>query len=245
MGRANENASSGTVALVVRGVPVCWLVVGRTGKHCVAAEKNAARDRLKASLKERVDTAKAIYDHLLDKYEHGAGNIGAVHRAKVAWMTARLSLTETKSERLKIYEEIVKDAKEWEQTALHNVETGAGQTIEALTAKADRIEAEIALSKRSRAAAGEDSSSQAVNAIYALLTLHSLDAHGGLVLRRFAAVVVGRRFVGLQVLLLQDAHLGTVHACGHLFDEQQWCRGLKPSAPACERNCRGCTPRWH
>ena len=120
-----------------------WFVA--PGGRCMAAEKNEARDRMKALLKERVDTAKAIYDHLLDKYEHGAGNIGSVHRAKVAWMMARLSVTETKTQRLKIYEELVKDAKEWEQAALHNVDTGAGLIIEALTAKADRIEAEIAL----------------------------------------------------------------------------------------------------
>lgn len=121
-------------------------LVGPVG-HCAAAEKNAARERIKALLQERVDTAKQIYDHLLDKYNHGAGNIGSVHRAKVAWLNARLSLAETKGQRLKIYEELVKDAKDWEQTALRNVETGAGQTIEALTAKADRIEAEIDLER--------------------------------------------------------------------------------------------------
>jgi outer membrane protein TolC len=122
-----------------------WFVA--LGNRSIAAEKNEARDRMKALLKERVDTAKEIYEHLRDKFEHGAGNIGSVHRAKVAWLTARLGLADTRGERLKIYEELVKDAKEWEQTALHNVDTGAGQTIEVLTAKADRIEAEIALER--------------------------------------------------------------------------------------------------
>jgi outer membrane protein TolC len=128
-------------------VGLCWCA---SAGWCAAAEKADTKDRMKALLKERVDTAKAIYDALLEKYNHGAGNIGSVHRAKMAWLNAQLSLTETKKERLKIYEEIVKDSKEWEQTALRNIENGAGEQIEALTARAERIEAEIAL-ERARA----------------------------------------------------------------------------------------------
>jgi outer membrane protein TolC len=128
------------VAILVAGLTIagssCW---------CGAAEKNEAKDRMKALLKERVDTAKAIYEVLLAKYEHGGGNIGSVHRAKNAWLNARISLAESKAERIKLYEEIVKDSKEWEQTALRNVENGAGEQIEALAARAERIEAEIAL----------------------------------------------------------------------------------------------------
>jgi outer membrane protein TolC len=112
-----------------------------------AADKADPNDRMKALLRQRVDTAKDIFDLMLEKYKHGGGNIGSVHRAKVNWLTARLSLADTKGERVKIHEEIVKDAKEWEQSALQNVETGAGERIEALTARADRIEAEIALER--------------------------------------------------------------------------------------------------
>ena len=137
-------------ARIVVLVAVTALSIAVTGRWCAAAEKADTNDRMKALLKERVDTTKAIYDLLLEKYNHGAGNIGSVHRAKMAWLNAAASLTETKKERLKIYEEIVKDSKEWEQTALRNIETGAGERIEALTARAERIEAEIAL-ERARA----------------------------------------------------------------------------------------------
>jgi outer membrane protein TolC len=129
-------------------VATFWLAVlcfTASDRLCGAAEKNDAKDRMKALLKERVDNAKAIYELMLTKYEHGAGNVASVHRAKMAWLNARLSIAETKAERVKLYEEIVKDSKEWEQTALRNVENGAGEQIEALTARAERIEAEIAL----------------------------------------------------------------------------------------------------
>jgi outer membrane protein TolC len=112
---------------------------------CFAADKADPKDRIKVLLKERVSTAKEIYELLLEKYKAGAGNIGSVHRAKVAWMNARLSIAETRAERLKIYEEILTEAKDWEQSAIRNLENGAGLQIEVLTARAERIEAEIAL----------------------------------------------------------------------------------------------------
>jgi outer membrane protein TolC len=121
---------------------MCWLM---TASQCAAADKADNKDHMRALLKERVETAKAIYDELLDKFNRGAGNIGSVHRAKTAWLNAQLDLADTKKERVKIYEEIYKEAKEWEQTALRNIENGAGERIEALTARAERIDAEIAL----------------------------------------------------------------------------------------------------
>jgi outer membrane protein TolC len=114
---------------------------------CHAEEKAVPPDRIKALLKEREAVAKDIYELLLEKFKQGNGTVGPVHRAKMVWLSARLSLAETKPERLKIYEELVKDAKEWEQEAIRNVEKGVGQQIEALTAKADRVEAELALER--------------------------------------------------------------------------------------------------
>lgn len=112
---------------------------------CFAADKADPKDRMKALLKERVSTAKEIYELLLEKYKIGGGNIGSVHRAKMAWLNARLSVAETRPERLKIFEELLAEAKDWEQSAVKNLDTGAGLQIEVLTAKAERIEAEIAL----------------------------------------------------------------------------------------------------
>ncbi len=138
--RLSRRTGRVTVAALLAGL--CWVM---TAGWCAADDKADNKDRMKALLKERVDTAKAIYETLLDKFNHGAGNIASVHRAKTAWLNAQLSLADTKKERVKLYEEIYKEAKEWEQTALRNIETGAGEKIEALTARAERIEAEIAL----------------------------------------------------------------------------------------------------
>ena len=140
-------------------VVLCWCALP---PGCAAADKADKKDHMSALLKERVDTAKAIYDLMVEKYNHGAGNIGSVHRAKMAWLNAKLSLAETKSSGAsRLYEEIFKEAKEWEQMALQNLENGAGERIEALTARADRIEAEIALERSCGTRRGEDSTSQA------------------------------------------------------------------------------------
>jgi outer membrane protein TolC len=121
----------------------CFLAVA--SRSCGADEKATPKDRIRVLLKERVDTAKAIHDLAVDKYNRGAGTIQEVHRAKMAWLNAQFTLAETKGERLKISEEIVKDAKEWEETARRNVEKGVWERMDALNAKAYRVEAEIAL----------------------------------------------------------------------------------------------------
>ena len=81
-----QRAGRARIAVIVA---VTALSIAVSGRWCAAAEKADPNDRMKALLKERVDTTKAIYDVLLEKYNRGAGNIGSVHRAKMAWLNAR------------------------------------------------------------------------------------------------------------------------------------------------------------
>jgi hypothetical protein len=123
------------------------MIVCIPGRHSRAEEKAETKDRMKELLTERVTVARAIHEQLVEKFARGGGNIEAVHRAKIALLQAQLGLAETREDRLKIYEEMVKDAKDWEQRALRNVEKGAWEPLDFLAAKSYRIDVEIGLEK--------------------------------------------------------------------------------------------------
>jgi hypothetical protein len=72
----------------------------------------------------------------------------AVHPATVAVMNARLDLAKSPEGRLKVLQEMVRSAKEWERFVVEGlIKSGNAGTWEALKAKAEVLEAQIALER--------------------------------------------------------------------------------------------------
>jgi hypothetical protein len=106
------------------------------------AKKVGGNKKLRTLREERLDTVTKIHDAVL-KWQLP---IEQVHQAKLAIHSAKLDLCETKEQRLKVYQDTVDDAREWEKRAERNAlnETLA---IDFLKAKGFRLEMEIGLEK--------------------------------------------------------------------------------------------------
>lgn len=107
------------------------------------------QDKLKELLQERLVTAQSIHDLVLKGHTQGATNItiDQVHEAKVMLLNARLDLAESKEQRIRVHEEMVKEAAEWEQLVIKALQAGQGSPIDVLKAKVYRLERQIALER--------------------------------------------------------------------------------------------------
>jgi outer membrane protein TolC len=112
-----------------------------------AADQAESGDRIKPLLKERLGTLKDIYDALVTAQARGAASLDDVQQARGAVLRAQLDLCDTKEERVKLLESIVKEAREWEQTARKSVRSGSSPPIDGMRATLARLDAELALEK--------------------------------------------------------------------------------------------------
>jgi outer membrane protein TolC len=109
-----------------------------------------AKTKLDELLKERLAVLREIAKQVAAEYRIGKAPFDRVHHAQMAVLTARLESSESDKDRLAILEETLALAKENEKTATQLYETGRAPASDPLTAKAGRLEVEIAL-ERARA----------------------------------------------------------------------------------------------
>ena len=123
-------------------------------------DKANPKDKLKELLQERLATGQMIHDVTVKGYTQGDPKftLDQVHEAKVKLLEARLDLAETKEQRLKVHEEAVQDAREWEEVASKIAQAGRGPPVEVLRARSYHLERRIALERAKMASPGAGSS---------------------------------------------------------------------------------------
>jgi RNA polymerase sigma-70 factor (ECF subfamily) len=112
------------------------------------APEGAEREsRLKALLKERLALLKQAAAEMEQAFQAGTVSAHAFMQAQRAVFQAELELCETDKERLVVHEKSVALAKDIEQAVEKQFEAGRVPRSFLLTAKAERLEAEIALER--------------------------------------------------------------------------------------------------
>jgi hypothetical protein len=127
---------------------VCLLSLLLTCCNLVTADEMAEpSDKIKELKEKRLAVLVKIFDTLEEKQRSGLVlHFDAVHKAKVDVLAARLDLAETNEDRIKVCEEAVKEANEWE-AILKEQEGAFASPIDRLKAQAAGLECRIALEK--------------------------------------------------------------------------------------------------
>ena len=112
-----------------------------------AAKQVADSDAVKALLKERLATVTEIDKLVQTAYRGAEVGLDQVHQAKAALLAAQLDLAETKDERIKIHQEMVRQAEEWAKSVAEMAKASQATAIDVLKAKAHLLEAQIALER--------------------------------------------------------------------------------------------------
>jgi hypothetical protein len=128
---------------------VCWLSLLLTVASSVTADDKAEpSDKIKELKEKRLAVLVKIVDSLEQKQRGGMLlPFDAVHKAKVDVLAARFDLAETKEDRIKVCEEAVKEAADWEASLKNLVEGGFASPVDLLKAQAGGLECRIALEK--------------------------------------------------------------------------------------------------
>jgi biotin carboxyl carrier protein len=103
--------------------------------------------KLKALLKERLATLRALTEATTKDYQAGRVSFDRVHQAMQALLHAELELCESDRERITVLEKMVNQAKTYEEHAVQRYKAGAVTQSDVLMARAGRLEAEIALER--------------------------------------------------------------------------------------------------
>jgi hypothetical protein len=132
----------------------CLLVSGSTwGQDPVKPEGKA--DRLKALRTERLAILRNIAKQSTEAYKLGAASEDEVREANRMLHQAELELCDSDRDRIAVLEKIVAETKKAEQFAEELVKKKVGAPRTALKARADRLQAEIALEKARGGGAGQ------------------------------------------------------------------------------------------
>lgn len=107
--------------------------------------KEGPPEKIKALLKDRLDTIVKIYDATLKASKDGKVSAGALYQAKLALLNAKLEMAASKDERIKLLEEVLKETEGWEKLVLKDVEAGKASQIEVLQAHLSVVEARLAV----------------------------------------------------------------------------------------------------
>jgi outer membrane protein TolC len=127
------------------------LVAGVVGYFTSEAPRAPAAEpkeaRLKELLKERVETLRTVVELSTAQYQQGILDYGKVYQSMHALVKAELDVCESDKERITVLEKLVAVAKKHEKVAEARFKAGGGGQRDVLMAKADRLEAEIALER--------------------------------------------------------------------------------------------------
>ncbi len=109
-------------------------------------EKASANQAVKKLLEERLVAAAKIHELAVFAYTKGDRDVSIeqVQHDKAALLKASLALCGKKETRLEVYQEMLKDALEWEKMADKSVRNGARPRADALRARLFRLEVQIA-----------------------------------------------------------------------------------------------------
>jgi outer membrane protein TolC len=103
--------------------------------------------RLKELLQERLAAARVVVKAAQADYVKGQVSFERLHQAMQALLRARLELCESIQERIKVLEEAVALAKDFERNAADRYQRGLVPHSDVLMAGVARLEAEIALER--------------------------------------------------------------------------------------------------
>lgn len=106
---------------------------------------------IKDLLQQRLATVAEIHELVKKAYASGEAGVDQVHAARAELLTAQLDLAETNEERIKVHQEIVQQAEGWTKVVAQMANAAQATTIDVLKAKAQLLEARIAL-ERAKAA---------------------------------------------------------------------------------------------
>jgi hypothetical protein len=106
-----------------------------------------APSKLDGLLKERLETLREVAKLASEAYKSGGGSFADVREAMRQVLEAELEQCTTDKERIAVLEKVVADAKKWEGFAEESVKAGVVPARTALKARADRLQAEIALER--------------------------------------------------------------------------------------------------
>jgi len=135
----------------LRSLLVGCILTLSVAEGTVAQDENTANDEIKALLKERLAIVTTIYEQRLEAHKQGETSLENVLEARADLLSARLELCETKDQRVKLHEEMVRLAGE-SLSALEGLsKAGVIPQVEFLKAKLQLIKARIAL-ERAKAA---------------------------------------------------------------------------------------------
>src|SRR5262249_5458426 len=112
-----------------------------------AAPVPAKADKIKELQKEHLATVTRIYELTLERYKSGHASPDQLLQSQAAILSAKLELAQTKQERIKAHEEMVRLAEQAQEHAQKLADAGQGTTSDALKAKAYLLRARIALEK--------------------------------------------------------------------------------------------------
>jgi multidrug resistance efflux pump len=146
-------------------IPLFVLIALSAGYWSIASPRLGAQEsappvtkgsKVKELLKERLATLRELVKlETLVYYKAGAGSYDQVHEAARMLLQAELEQCDSDKERVALLEKFVAEVKKQEQLAVQLNKAGRGPTGTALKAKADRLQAEIALERaRAKLAAG-------------------------------------------------------------------------------------------
>jgi len=107
----------------------------------------AKEAKLKALLRERLDTARDMAALVTKAYEAGSGSFAAVHEANLAVLHAELDLCQREKDRVVVLEKFVVALKRFEKQVVERHKAGAVPPSDVLKAKLARLEGEIALER--------------------------------------------------------------------------------------------------
>jgi hypothetical protein len=120
----------------------------RKGLSDPSAEKQATEDsKIRKLLKERIATLKEMVREMEASKAVGRTGSDGVLKARIEVLRAELELAESQKERIAIHEKIVALAMEFEILAQESFKAQTLSTVDLLRAKANRLEAEIALER--------------------------------------------------------------------------------------------------
>jgi hypothetical protein len=119
------------------------------------AKSEAKSAKHKELLKERLAVIREIAKLATDAYKAGTGSYDEVREASRMVLVAELEQCDSDKERIAVLEKFVVEAKKQEEHAGQLSKTGQAPTRMVLKAKADRLQAEIALEQAKAKAGGQ------------------------------------------------------------------------------------------
>lgn len=119
-----------------------------------AQESAKPASKVQELLKERLATIREMSGLVVQRFKNNQGSFEEVRDANRMLLDAELALCQTNQDRVAVLEKFIVEAKNLEKITDRASKTGQGRASAALMAKADRLQAEIALERAQSKAIG-------------------------------------------------------------------------------------------